>query len=439
MYLFLASGWHIAATLTVFLAGRFGLFPSAFDRNGIGSFAFDGSSYLADAANLAGLLRHGEIATWWRAVFPLHTKLFSLSFAVLAPVVGFNIVAAEPVNLLSYIAVLVLVFKIGAEIFDRRAGFVAACIVGAWPTFLLHTTQILKDPLFIAVFLGLTLMNARCFARSLTWKQSLRASGSGGLLLILLWLIRPDLWELSLLVVVLALIFLMLRLLREKKILKQNVVAAVLIFAFAISIPLLVKRYRNPDPHPFLTVTRSGSGQQIGIAGASGTPPAVNPPSRSSSSLTRLRERIAWARYLYVNYPARGSNIDADVHLESWGEIVRYLPRATVIGLFAPFPRTWFASGTQVGRGGRLLGGIETLLMYCAYALVLITLWHRRGDLTVWYLTAVAALSVIALSIVTANVGALYRLRYPFWILLFVLASDVVSRAFPYRRVEFNL
>jgi hypothetical protein len=140
--------------------------------------------------------------------------------------------------------------------------------------------------------------------------------------------------------------------------------------------------------------------------------------------MKKVRERIAWARYLYVNYPASGSNIDTDVRLESWGEIIRYLPRALEIGLFAPFPDRWLTSGTQVGRGGRMLAGFETLLMYFAYLLSVIALWRRRNSLPVWFLAAVAVACVIALSIVTANVGALYRFRYPLWMLIIIIGVD---------------
>ena len=62
-----------------------------------------------------------------------------------------------------------------------------------------------------------------------------------------------------------------------------------------------------------------------------------------------MRERITWALYLFANYPGSASNIDTDVRLESWREVIRYLPRAAEIGLLAPFPNMWLASGAQVG------------------------------------------------------------------------------------------
>ena len=70
-------------------------------------------------------------------------------------------------------------------------------------------------------------------------------------------------------------------------------------------------------------------------------------------------------RYGFVtSYPGAGSNIDTDVEFKSIGDILGYLPRAALIGLFAPFPQMWFEAGPQVGYAGRIVSGLETLLMY---------------------------------------------------------------------------
>lgn len=433
-YLLLAAAiFHLFVSVMIVTAGRFGLLSSVFDSKGVGiSFASDSIRYFADVTRLVEVLKAEGLAAWFNSPFPQHTKLYSLTFAALGPLVGFNILAVEPVNLVCYLVILGVVFKLGSEVFDRRVGLVSATVVAAWPTFLLHTTQVLKDPLFIAAFLGLILLTSRWLTRSFTFKQGLTAGASGGALMLALWLTKPDAWELVLIVVAVSMSFLLLRAIKERRILKGNAVAACLLLVFLLGVPSFIKRYRNPNPHPILTRTGAESQQQISIAGAPGAKPAAKPPSRSSGRLTRLREGITWARYLYDNYPVKGSNIDGQVRLESWGEIIRYLPRATEIGLFAPFPDTWLGSGSQVGRGGRMVAGFETLLMYCAYLLSAVALWQRRKDQAVWFLATIAISGVIALSVVVANVGALYRLRYPFWMLLIVVAVD---GAFAMRRI----
>jgi hypothetical protein len=83
----------------------------------------------------------------------------------------------------------------------------------------------------------------------------------------------------------------------------------------------------------------------------------------------------------------------------------------------------WFQTGSTVGSSGRALSGIETLLMYAVEALAIVGLWQGRRRLSVWLLFSIAAMGCIALGFVVINIGALYRLRYAFLILLIILAA----------------
>lgn len=438
-YLVLAGVFHATITSIVFALGRANFFPGLFDSNGAGRFASDSPIYLADAVSLVNQLKQAGIAGWAGAPFPLHTKLYSLVFAALGPLVGFNILAAEPLNLLCYLAIVFLVFKLGSEISGPRTGRLAAILVAVWPTFLLHTTQILKDPLFIALLLGLIFVATCWLTRSFSRTRGLWTGLLSGALAMLLWFVKPDLWALTLMVVLLSLVFQCLRFVQAKQIASGNLIGGIALLVIALGIPLLgprlIRAYHNPSPHPFLTVTGSGANQQIAAADPT-KPLAVKGPSRSSDPLTRLRERITWTRYLFVNYPGTSSNIDADVRLESWGEVIRYLPRAAEIGLLAPFPNMWLASGAQVGRLGRMLSGLEMLMMCIVMVLGLWGLWKRRDQLAIWFLVTIATLSVIALGLVTANIGALYRMRYPFWILLIIVGVDSALRLLHRRTIH---
>ncbi len=144
-YLLWAAIFHSTITLLVFALGRAKLFPGLFDSNGVARFATDSTVYLADAVSLVNQLQQAGIADWASAPFPLHTKLYSLVFAALGPLVGFNILAAEPLNLVCYVTTIFLVFKLGTEIAEPRTGQFAAILVAVWPTFLLHTSQILPQ------------------------------------------------------------------------------------------------------------------------------------------------------------------------------------------------------------------------------------------------------------------------------------------------------
>ena len=132
--------------------------------------------------------------------------------------------------------------------------------------------------------------------------------------------------------------------------------------------------------------------------------------------------RVGRQRFVKL-YAKATSNIDTNVNLETNRDLIRYLPRAAVVGLFAPFPNLWFETGNSVGSTGRILSGMETLLMYVFEALAMVGLWRGRRELSVWLPFSIAVMGTLALGLVVVNVGTLYRLRYAFLMLLIVLAA----------------
>src|SRR6185503_15358325 len=153
-YLLLAAAIHVALATTIFLAGHFRLFPNTFDQNGIAiTFAIDGTTYQRIAGNLVEEWQRNGFTAWLNAKAPLHSRLHSLSFVIFGKLLGHNILAAEPLNLSYYLAILICIYFLGREVFNARAGFVAAAIVGLWPSFLFHSTQLMRDSLAILCFL----------------------------------------------------------------------------------------------------------------------------------------------------------------------------------------------------------------------------------------------------------------------------------------------
>jgi hypothetical protein len=123
----------------------------------------------------------------------------------------------------------------------------------------------------------------------------------------------------------------------------------------------------------------------------------------------------------------KGSQIDSDVGMKSWRDIMLQAPRALEVGFFAPFPYMWFQRGQLVGAGGRLVSGIETLLTYMIECLALFGLWRARRRLSAWFLAVSIVLGTLALGLAVNNIGALYRLRYPFWIMIVVLGAGGIE------------
>ena len=134
--------------------------------------------------------------------------------------------------------------------------------------------------------------------------------------------------------------------------------------------------------------------------------------------------RISFYRNRFAaSYSQAGSAVDSRVEFKDLKDIFVYLPRAFEIGLGAPFPNMWMASGRLVGNAGRLLAGMETFVIYLCELLAVIAMARAPREMALWLLSSVTVLGVTMLAVVVTNVGTLYRFRYTFWILLIVLGT----------------
>jgi hypothetical protein len=402
----LALGLHFATVAAMSLLGALAILPTMIDNNGVGiSFAIDSVWNRYDAVVLAQVLCRRGVLDWLLYPAPFHAKLYSLSFVLFDPWSDFSVLSAEPANALLYLLILVLVFKIGAEVCDRRTGTLAAGIVALWPSFFLHTTQFLREPQFIAAILALTLVGVRWLTRDYSPRRALALSTVGAIAVAFIWLIRAEMWEVGIAIVLIGAGLLIVRELRERQILAGNLLGVVLLMILIAIIPRMLPRFLSARVQ-----------SRALVEPAEAQPGAIGP---------QLLARIRLARGRFVGvYKMAGSNVDNNLGFTSTGDIVRYLPRAAEIGLFAPFPNMWFVRGVEVGRAGRLLSGLETAVIYVIEILALVGLWQRRRQLGPWLVMMVSVLGPIALGLVVANVSIIYRLRYAFFMLIIVLGAD---------------
>lgn len=435
--LLLAACLHLAATLSVYVAGRFILQGVAFDGDGVSkSFAPDTALYHTEAHHLARTLGEEGISRWWELPLPPHVKFFSLSYFMFRPVFGTTILNAELINLGFYLLILILVFKLGEEVFDRRVGFLAALAIALWPSFLLHTTQLLKDPLFIICVLWIVLVAARWLTRELSLLEGLRGGLLAGVAAFLIWINRSEMWEIVLALVIVSLLMLIVRLASERRVLTGNIISAAVLVVVSLSVPVLVKPHIVPLNVEVILARVPGEEPPAAIyipPPGTSYPPAPVPAGKGPwvkmlTRLTDLRFRFATV------YPDARSNIDEGVLFMTTADFLRYLPRAVLIGFCAPFPNMWLGKGGVVGQAGRMLGGFETLLMYLIELLAALSVWRNRRRLPVWLLVAMASVGVTALGLVIVNIGALFRLRYVFWMLLIILGADGALRLLDARR-----
>ena len=406
-WLVVAAILHVAVTTSIFLIGHHGLLPGTFDENGIGiSFAVDGVAYRNLISEMTSVLRNNGLSSWLTFRAPLHCRLYSLSFAFSGNILGYNILAAEGLNLLYYLGILILVFWLGTTLFNRRAGLIAAAIIGLWPSFLVHSTQLIRDPLSILLLLALLFAMTLLLLRTLFWQTALWISIAASIVIATFWLTRGNMWNVILIALGITATLLVIRMLRERRLLIANALLLVVLCFTALVVPsqLPSDRFsgtRVPDP-------------VIAIGFESGQP---------GGWWSKLVNEVRRRRSAFSIYKAQQSNIDSDVRLNTTADIISYLPRAIVVGCFAPFPQMWFEDGTS-GRAGRMVAGAETLFMYLFYVPTILCVWSNRRNYAVWLLFLIAFIGMMSLGLVVVNVGAMFRFRYVFWMLVIVLGVE---------------
>jgi hypothetical protein len=261
------------------------------------------------------------------------------------------------------------------------------------------------------------LVSVRWLTRDYSWRGGLAAGIAGGMIASVLWSLRINMWGVVPVIALLGTVLFITRLLHDRRMIEGNVLGVVTVLVLIAAIPVFVPRpvYYMTQPNGAPLVEH----QDLPAAAVEAPTLAASPYERPPSVWENPGARIGYERAGFKSYyPKPGSNIDRDAQFNSLGDVIRYLPRAMAIGLFAPFPNMWFAVGDRVGISGRLLSGVETFVMYVVEMLALVGLWQSRRRLAPWLLLLVVMACVTALGLVVLNVAALYRMRYVFWMLL---------------------
>jgi len=405
-WLIAAAILHLCLTISVFMIGHLSLMPSTFDANGTGlSFATDSVAYRNWASEMVTVWRSEGLSAWIHTQASLHVRIYSIAFAAVGWLLGHNILAAEVLNLFYYLGILSFGYLLGKEVFDARTAFLAAVVVGLWPSFLLHTTQLVRDPISILCLLIilylLTLLLNREFARAGAIWFVLALSA----LMTLFWLLRGNMWNIVVVAILITGVLLLIKMFTTKKFLAYNVAMFVVVCVVAVVVPSTMKSTSMPHSQPSATAF------------------SIRPEyiARGGSLVSRLILQLERRRNAFKVYEGQASNIDSDVSFRSVGDVVRYLPRAAEIGFFAPFPGFWTNRNSLMV--SRVISGIETLVMYVFYIFAAIAIWNERGRLSMWLILLVAVSGMISLGLAVINLGALFRLRYCFWILMIIIAA----------------
>ncbi len=143
-------------------------------------------------------------------------------------------------------------------------------------------------------------------------------------------------------------------------------------------------------------------------------PASIN---RKLKAIAGLRCNLFTMLQTHHNPTMFNSFIDQDRLPNSSIEMLAYAPRAAALGLFAPWPDRWFYSFTHRPSVFYTIASIEALVMYAG--LVGIFVWLVYGGSRGILIPIAMAIPVMVLyGLATPFIGALYRYRYPWWMLL---------------------
>lgn len=120
-----------------------------------------------------------------------------------------------------------------------------------------------------------------------------------------------------------------------------------------------------------------------------------------------------------TNLATRYSILDTNKLPSGSLEALAYFPRAALIGIFAPWPDRWFYGQTNRSFFYTVVP-IETALLYAGIVGLVFWLIRRKE----WQILIPIALSISMMALYGAAVpflGALYRYRYPWWMILLCL------------------
>jgi len=400
--LYCAAFFHVFCVILIVIVGNSNWIPGLFTEQGIGTFNIDNIYYQRQVEWFVDVINQNGWEAYFSFPADFHVKLYSLSFLLLNPLFGFTIIAAELINLFYYLAIIFIIYSLGKEIFSHQAGMLAAIIVGLWPSFIIHTSQLLKTPLVIASFLAFLLTNA--------------------------YLLRPKLGIGKLLTNIAIYLFSVIALLSVMNNSRREPLILVIIFVGLLFIGIQNVFLPHRKMRTRLGVIALISGLVIGsffVFPDIWTIESVTlqPSENLFDQMNDVAVQIGDLRERFVDYyPQAGSNVDANYIMDDFKSLLRYLPRAAQIGFFAPFPNMWFEKGI-IGISPRVLSGVESLLMYAVQFMAIFGIWRERKNISVWYLVSVAIVGIMVLGLVVLNVGALFRMRYAFWMIMIVLGA----------------
>lgn len=345
----------------------------------------------------------------WR-LFPNaagNVGLLSALYALFSPDPAWFI----PFNAAAHATGALMIYLIGPLLWPGRVGAVGGITAGflflVFPSALQWYGQNHKDAFAIAGALTMLYASLRLYAGQCTPRVVWTSTVTMFFGAILLAAVRPYFPVLVLIAFVFAWLFVVLQSLIQRRIRESR--------AMLLGTALLIA---------VLSVVAFGSARTSQALGTYGESAVSHLYIESAGwrwkdsewaplSVEKAFRRASELRAHFVGFSksvGAGSSIDEDRLPENTLEVLGYMPRAFIVGFFAPFPASW---GERVSIP-RLVGAIETAIWYLFFSGVVV-LAIRRPSRALFAGFVFVTTLVVVLSYVHPNVGTLYRQRFGYW------------------------
>lgn len=300
------------------------------------------------------------------------------------------------------------------------AGIIAATLFIVFPSALNWYGQIHKDGYSIAGFLLILLAWLRSVTRPLDLSEILKLLLLQLIGVLLIVAVRPYSVKMMLIALIglgIGVIFSMLRRQFRQRI--QMLCLVFLSVALMIAVVMLSANAIKKDIGQDASLSLSGEAYSGWTGGNWQWQRTQWLPEKIDSYLELVASTRAGLIENGIRTNAK-SIIDASVQPQNAMELISYLPRALQIGLFAPFPQAWLSDLSIV----RLVSVGETIIFYLCFIGMAFLLRYNRAP-AVFISLYFSFFFLLANSFILANLGTLYRIRYPY--LFVILAMGVLG------------
>ncbi len=445
----------MAAALLIQLVLLPRVFPSWNAGDGLVDNCLDCAQYHRIAAAMAEEIRQEGWSAW--ELRPEGHAPAGLAAALYATTVP-RLWTMIPVNAAVHATTVALLFLILTSFgCTPRSALLGAAPFALFPSSALWYAQLLKDGFF---FLGFFL-----FVRG--WISMMQSAGrpwlprarllavaqalSGA---IVLWVIRPDMGELVLglsaavCAAGLIMAFVSGRFKTWRRAFLGGFVLAFGATTFVVCLGYLATPTETSRSTSLPAITDAGDQAHVPgqgkrtPTGSSGSAGRAAAALRGFASLPgRLAGAVIHKRQAYLAEHG-ASDMDRDFRVETFGNLVAYLPLAARNAFLSPFPQHWFGQGTHASTTSlRRVCGFEMLVAYFALGFVPFAVWRKRRDLFLWAALLHAGGILVVLGTIVNNWGTLYRLRYGYlmlWVGIGLVGFLEVVDRFRQRRSRLN-